>query len=85
MERKEGGEVSEKEASADVSVQATGSNTRKTLSAIFSAGVLQNSTAVEVFFGLLVPTFPRRCELTALASLQFTVASSVVVYGWALG
>lgn len=79
VERKEDGEVSEKATSVDASGHAAGSSTWSIISAIFSAGVLQNSTVVEVFFGLLVPTFPRRCELTALASLQFTAASSVVV------
>lgn len=81
VEKKEGEEGSEKGTSGDASVQATGSNTRSTISAIFSAGVLQNSVGGEVFFGVLVPTFPRRWELTALASLWFTAASSAVVWG----
>lgn len=38
-----------------------------TISAIFSAGVLQSSVDEEPFFGLL--EFPSRCKVTALASL----------------
>lgn len=51
-----------------------------TISAIFSAGVLQSSEDEPLFCGLLVlSAFPRRCEVTALASLRFTAASSAVL------
>lgn len=73
------GEDSENGSSGELSVQVTGSEMRRTVSAIFSAGVLQNSTVDGVFFWPLVPTFPRRRECTAFASLWFVTASSAVL------
>lgn len=54
------GEDSENGLSGELSVQVTGSKMRRTVSAIFSAGVLQNSTGDGTFFWPLAPTFPRR-------------------------
>ena len=44
------GEDSENGLSGELSVHVTGSKMRRTVSAIFSAGVLQNSTVDGTFF-----------------------------------